>query len=134
MARTDLPERAGLFNRSLVLYAVIGLSGVTLDYLLFLLLFNVVGLHAQLANAVSTTVGIVNNFTLNSLLNFRKRDHLLLRFARFYSVGLAGIALTFVLLQVLSGLAGIDPNIVKAASLPIVLLCQYTLNRKWSFA
>lgn len=134
MARTDLPERDGFLNRSLVLYAVIGLSGVTLDYLLFLLLFNVVGLHAQLANAVSTTVGIVNNFTLNALLNFRKRDQLLLRFARFYSVGLAGIAVTFVLLQVLSGFAGIDPNIVKAASLPIVLLCQYTLNRKWSFA
>ena len=134
MSRTDLPERDGFLNRSLVLYAVIGLSGVTLDYLLFLLLFNVVGLHAQLANAVSTTVGIVNNFTLNALLNFRKRDQLLLRFARFYSVGLAGIAVTFVLLQVLSGFAGIDPNIVKAASLPIVLLCQYTLNRKWSFA
>ncbi|GAB3286010.1 GtrA family protein [Parasphingorhabdus pacifica] len=133
MTRTELPERGGVLSRSLVLYAVIGLSGVTLDYLLFLVLFNSVGLHEQLANAVSTTVGIINNFTLNTLLNFRKRDRLLLRFARFYSVGLAGIVLTFVLLQVFSGALGVDPNIVKAVSLPIVLVCQYTLNRRWSF-
>lgn len=134
MSRTELPLREGLVNRSLVLYAVIGLSGVTLDYLLFLLLFNVAGLHEQIANAVSTTAGIVNNFTLNALLNFRTRDRLLVRFARFYAVGLTGIALTFVLLQVFSGFLGVDPNIVKAGSLPVVLLCQYTINRKWSFA
>lgn len=134
MSRTELPVREGLVNRSLVLYAVIGLSGVTLDYLLFLLLFNVAGLHEQIANAVSTTAGIVNNFTLNALLNFRTRDRLLVRFARFYAVGLTGIALTFVLLQVFSGFLGVDPNIVKAGSLPVVLLCQYTINRKWSFA
>lgn len=134
MSRTELPVREGLVNRSLVLYAVIGLSGVTLDYLLFLLLFNVAGLHEQIANAVSTTAGIVNNFTLNALLNFRKRDRILVRFARFYTVGLTGIALTFVLLQVFSGFLGVDPNIVKAGSLPVVLLCQYTINRKWSFA
>lgn len=134
MTRTDLPAREGLISRSLILYAVIGASGVTLDYVLFLLLYNVVGLHEQLANAVSTTAGIVNNFTLNTLLNFRKRDRILVRFARFYAVGLTGIALTFVLLQVFSGHLGINPNIVKACSLPVVLLFQYTINRKWSFA
>ncbi|GAA2820227.1 GtrA family protein [Saccharopolyspora taberi] len=132
MTTTDAP-RERLISRSLVLYTVIGGSGVLLDYLLFLLLFNVVGLHEQVANVLSTTAGITNNFVLNAWLNFRTRDRILVRFLRFYAVGVAGIGLTFVLLRVFSGFLGIDPNLVKAGSLPLVLLFQYTINRRWSF-
>ncbi|MGW3466943.1 GtrA family protein [Saccharopolyspora sp. NPDC000995] len=122
-----------LLSRSLLRYAVIGASGVLLDYLLFLLLFNAVGLHEQLANAISTTAGITNNFVLNTLFNFRKRDRILLRFLRFYAIGVAGIAWANVALQVFSGWLGIDPNLVKAGSLPVVLIFQYSINKKWSF-
>ncbi|MEV0055046.1 GtrA family protein [Saccharopolyspora shandongensis] len=134
MTKTEHVEaRDRLISRSLLLYAVIGASGVLLDYLLFLLLFNAAGLHEQLANAISTTAGITNNFVLNTLFNFRKRDRIVVRFLRFYAVGVAGIALTFVLLQVFSGWLGIDPNLVKAGSLPVVLIFQYSINKKWSF-
>lgn len=118
---------------SLLRYAVIGASGVVLDFCLFLVLFNVFGLHEQFSNVLSTTAGITNNFILNTLFNFRKRDRIPVRFARFYLVGIAGIALTFVLLRFFSGVLGVDPNLVKAASLPLVLLVQYTINKKWSF-
>ncbi|SDW23403.1 Putative flippase GtrA (transmembrane translocase of bactoprenol-linked glucose) [Saccharopolyspora shandongensis] len=134
MTKTEhVAARDRLISRSLLLYAVIGASGVLLDYLLFLLLFNAAGLHEQLANAISTTAGITNNFVLNTLFNFRKRDRIAVRFLRFYAVGVAGIALTFVLLQVFSGWLGIDPNLVKAGSLPVVLIFQYSINKKWSF-
>ncbi|MEV5537520.1 GtrA family protein [Saccharopolyspora shandongensis] len=134
MTKTEHVEARDRFiSRSLLLYAVIGASGVLLDYLLFLLLFNAAGLHEQLANAISTTAGITNNFVLNTLFNFRKRDRIAVRFLRFYAVGVAGIALTFVLLQVFSGWLGIDPNLVKAGSLPVVLIFQYSINKKWSF-
>lgn len=131
-------NRVGLATRardgSFVRYAAIGSSGVAIDYGLFLLLFNLVGLHEQIASALSTSAGIANNFTLNALLNFHPRGRVLVRFARFYVVGLGGLALTFVLLYLFSGLLGLDPNLVKAGSLPLVLLVQYSLNRRWSFA
>lgn len=134
MTRTDsLGAHDRLIGRPLLRYAVIGASGVLLDYLLFLLLFNAIGLHEQVANTISTTAGITNNFVLNALFNFRKRDRILVRFLRFYVIGVAGIGLTFVLLQVFSGRLGIDPNLVKAGSLPVVLIFQYTINKKWSF-
>ena len=72
------------------------------------------------------------DFVLNALLNFRTRDRLLLRFARFYAVGLAGLVLTFLLLQ-LGAALGLDPNLVKAAAIPLVVLLQYLINRRWSF-
>lgn len=130
---TKLEPRPRLISRELLLYTVIGGSGVLLDYLLFLVLFNYFGMHHQLANVLSTTAGITNNFVLNSLFNFRKTDRILVRFLRFYAVGIAGIVLTFLLLAVLSTWIGIDANLIKLASLPVVLLFQYTINKRWSF-
>jgi putative flippase GtrA len=120
-------------HREFLLYAVIGVTGVALDLLAFLLLFNVVGLTEFVATFLSTTLGIANNFLLNVRYNFRTRDHLLRRFLRFYVVGAAGILLTFALFALLSGVAGWDPNLVKVVSLPVVLVFQFALNKKWTF-
>jgi putative flippase GtrA len=119
--------------RSFVLYQLIGVSGVLLDLLLFLLLYNGLGVHEQLATVVSTSAGITNNFLLNSFFNFRKRDGLLKRFLRFYTVGLVGIAVVAVLLLVFHSWLGVDANLVKVASLPVVAVLQFLLNKKWSF-
>ncbi len=120
-------------HRSFVLYQLIGASGVLLDLLLFLALYNAVGMHEQIATAISTSVGIANNFLLNSYLNFRKRDGMLRRFVRFYTVGLVGLALVAVLLVVFHSWLGVDANIVKVASLPIVAVLQFLVNKRWSF-
>jgi putative flippase GtrA len=120
-------------HRSFVLYSVIGCSGVLLDLLVFLVLYNVFGMHEQLATAISTTLGIVNNFLLNSFFNFRVRDGMLRRFLRFYAVGIVGIGITAALLGVFSTWLGVDPNIVKVVALPAVVAFQFTTNRKWSF-
>jgi len=120
-------------HRSFVLYSVIGCSGVLLDLLVFLVLYNVFGMHEQLATAISTTLGIVNNFLLNSFFNFRVRDGMLRRFLRFYAVGIVGIGITAALLGVFSTWLGADPNIVKIVALPVVVAFQFTTNRKWSF-
>ena len=119
--------------RNFFLYQLIGVSGVLLDLVLFLLLYNVVGLHEQIATAISTSAGITNNFLLNSFLNFRKRDGMLRRFGRFYAVGLLGIGLVAVLLLVFHSWLGVDANVVKIASMPVVAVFQFFLNKRWSF-
>lgn len=120
-------------HRSFVLYQLIGASGALLDLLLFLALYNAVGMHEQVATAISTSVGIANNFLLNSYLNFRKRDGMLRRFVRFYTVGLVGLALVAVLLAVFHSWLGVDANIVKVVSMPIVAVLQFLVNKRWSF-
>ncbi|MGW0331382.1 GtrA family protein [Streptomyces sp. NPDC003011] len=120
--------------RQLVRYTLIGGSGVALDLAAFLLLHNLAGMDEQLANVLSTTLGIANNFVLNALFTFGRRDRIVLRLLRFYAVGLTGIALTYLLFCVFTDALGIDANLVKAGSLPLVLALQFVLNRKWSFA
>ncbi|MEU6653067.1 GtrA family protein [Streptomyces sp. NPDC046900] len=120
--------------RQLVRYTVIGGSGVALDMVVFLLLHNWAGMNEQTANVLSTTLAITNNFILNALFTFERRDRLVMRFLRFYAVGLTGIVFTDLLFLVFTDALGIDANLVKAGSLPLVLALQFVLNRKWSFA
>ncbi len=128
------PEKQHSTLRQLLSYTLIGGSGVALDFVVFLLLHNLAGMDEQLANALSTSLGIANNFVLNALFTFERRDRTLVRFLRFYAVGLTGIVLTNLLFLVFTDGLGIDANLVKAGSLPLVLALQFVLNRKWSFA
>lgn len=120
-------------RRQFVFYTAIGLSGVLLDYVLFLVLTRYLGVHHQLANAISTSAGIINNFTLNAWFNFRVRDRLFRRFLGFYAVGLSGMGATALLLFLFVDLLRFSPSIVKLASLVVVLLLQYNLNRWITF-
>lgn len=129
-----VPSESRRTARQLLSYTVIGGSGVALDFIAFLLLHNVWGLGEQLANVLGTTLGITNNFVLNALFTFERRDRIVVRFLRFYAVGLTGIALTNLLFLAFTDGLGIDANLVKAGSLPLVLALQFVLNRKWSFA
>lgn len=116
-----------------LLYAIIGVSGVTLDLVVFFLLFNLAGINENVATVISTSCGIANNFALNTAFNFKVRDNLLRRFVQFYAVGVSGILLTVLLFAVFVSWLGISPNIVKVGSLLPVLVLQYGLNKVWTF-
>lgn len=119
--------------RTVVLYGVIGCSGILLDFLLFLLLYNAVGLPAQLSSAISLSVAITTTFALNSSVNFRTRDVLARRYGRYVVVGLFGMGLIAAALHVFATVGGADPNLVKACSLPFVAAFQYCANSRWTF-
>lgn len=84
-----------------------------------------------LATTISTLAGITNNYTWNSLLNFRlklsgKRG------AKFLTVGLVGLATSAGLLQLLIVL-GLDPITAKWVSIPVVVGGQFLANKLWTF-
>jgi putative flippase GtrA len=130
----DVTRASRSGSRPFLLYIAIGAVGVAADLAVFVLLFNGFGLHEQVANALGTTLGITNNFLLNSYFNFNKRDRMLARFARFYGVGVIGMLMTTAALQVFVTFLGFHPNLVKTATIPVVAVAQYWLNKKWSFA
>ena len=85
-----------LFNkyRELVVYCMIGCTGAGLDFIIYAVLTNFVGLHYQLANFFSVSFGIINNFFLNRHFNFKTKDRLFARLCSFYAVGMFGWALS----------------------------------------
>jgi putative flippase GtrA len=115
------------------MYGIIGVSGVALDLATFYLFHSLVGMNHQVANVLSTSIGITNNFFWNAFLNFKTKDNLLKRYISFYMVGLTGLALTAAILFVFVDYLKFDATVVKAGSLIFVLLVQYSLNKKFSF-
>lgn len=120
-------------HKNFVIYCIIGVSGVTLDFTVFYLLNLLPGMHYQFANFISVSCGITNNFILNAFFNFKTRDKLLLRFLQFYAVGVVGIIISSFLLNLFIEIIGLKILITKLLIIFIVTIVQYTLNRTFSF-
>jgi len=111
-------------------YGLIGVTGVTLDFILYYLLIRI-GVFPIIANLVSTLLGISNNFIWNSILNFKTGLNSI-RGVKFMSVGLLGLAISTLLLKLLIYI-GFNPLEAKWTSIPLVVGAQYLANRVWTF-
>lgn len=120
-------------DRQLLQYALIGITGVTWDLLTFILLTKYLLLPYLVANAVSVSLGIANNFFLNAFYNFRVRDRLMVRFLRFYSIGLFGLGLSTGLLFLLVQVLAAGPLAAKMLTVVFVALVQFYLNKTITF-
>lgn len=120
-------------KKTFILYSIIGLSGATLDFLVFIVLTKFLPIHYLLANAISTSVGIVNNFILNSKYSFGVRDKMFRRFLSFYAIGLIGLGVASLLLVALVDWAGLAPSASKLLVIIVVVALQYNLNKSISF-
>ena len=120
-------------ERQLLQYALIGVTGVTCDLLSFILLTKYLLLPYLLANAVSVSLGIANNFFLNAFYNFKVKDRLMVRFLRFYSIGLFGLALSSGLLFLLVQVLAAGQLAAKLLTAVMVALVQFYLNKTITF-
>ncbi len=119
--------------RAFILYSVIGVSGATLDYLVFIFLHLGLGMDKIWANVLSVSIGITNNFTLNAFFNFRRRDEIFRRFGLFFGVGLLGLVVSSFLLKIGVDWLGWNVSLVKFLSIFFVVLMQYNLNKVLAF-
>jgi len=122
-----------ILHKEVILYIVIGFSGLFLDLLIFYLMSDVAEMNYQFSNWVSTSMGITNNFLLNAFFNFKKKDRLWVRYARFYLIGCVGLALTAAILHVGVEYLGAPKLWTKCFAIFFVFVVQYTLNKKFSF-
>lgn len=119
-------------DKQFIKYTIIGLSGVSIDFVLYSALITFTPINFLIANFLSISIAIINNFVLNAFLNFRKKDKLLLRFLSFYIIGFLGILISQILLLVFVKF-GIGEVLAKFLTLPFILILQFILNRKFSF-
>jgi putative flippase GtrA len=111
-------------------YAVIGISGVTLDVVVFLLLIGA-GMDPVPATVLSTLAGIANNYVLNALFNFGSALALGSGL-RFVTVGLVGLAVAAGSLELLVR-QDVPAVWAKSITVPVVVVAQFLANKHWSF-
>lgn len=119
--------------RHFVLYSLIGATGATIDFLIFLLLTSVTALSYLPANIISVSCGIANNFIWNVKFNFKVKERVFVRFISFYCIGLIGMGLSTLLLYLLVDLVGVGSILAKVMTIGIVVIVQFLLNKYISF-
>jgi putative flippase GtrA len=122
-----------LQKKQFLLYCIIGLSGTLLDFAVYSQILKAKLLDYQAANAISYASGTMLSFILNARFNFRITDKIALRLACFFGVALLGWSVSAGLLHEFVGVLGYNKYLSKAATLVVVVILQYNLNRLLSF-
>ena len=119
--------------RQLIVYCIIGCTGATLDFVVYALLTECLGFHYQLANFISVSFGIINNFYWNCYFNFNTKDMILKRLVSFYSVGMFGWGLSAGCLWLFIEVMGLNAIVSKLGTIFFVTIVQFCLNKFITF-
>ena len=124
-----------LYKKShhLVLYGIIGSFSLGLDFLIYTLLVQLVGLQYLVANCISVVAGISTSFYLNRNYNFKVKDHTKRRFSIFLTVGLCGLVMSNLILYLCIDNLGMDKLISKLLSIVLVVFFQFLVNKYLTF-
>ena len=113
------------------LYSMAGAVAFSVDYSIFLAVFSVSG-RPYIANILGISAGIAVSFTLNSRYNFRRRDAVMKRAAKFTWIALFGMALSSAIIALLIH-HSFDPRLAKVFAMLVIFVMQFTLNALWTF-
>ena len=122
-------------------FLAVGAVGTLLDFSLLTLL-KLAGLPTLLANSLSFTAGLVNNFTWNRLWTFGDaiQPDWRRQLIQFTAVSLVGLALNNLIVLSLEGIFGTMLNQPDWGYLPakviatgVVVFWNYFANRMWTF-
>ena len=119
--------------RHLILYGIIGSFSSSIDFAIFTLLVQIVGLHYLVANCISILAGITTSFFLNRNYNFKVKDNVRGRFAIFLTVGLCGLMLSNIVLYVCVSILDMNKLVSKLLSIVLVVFFQFLINKYVTF-
>lgn len=117
----------------LVKYGLIGVLGLFVDFGIYALLTMLLKMNPELANFISSSCGLINNFFWNSYTNFKVNDHMLKRFVEYYIVGQITTIFTTVCLFIFVNLLHQDKMIVKVVATIAATLLQFGVNKAITF-
>src|SRR5659263_683614 len=123
-----------LLNSSFVKYALVGVVGLVVDMGLFYVFYEILHINYIVSNLISSSLAVVNNFILNSIFTFKVKNKLFYRFISFFSIALAGMALSSGMLAVMIDGMHLNSMVSKAISVFFVALIQYFVNKKLTFS
>lgn len=116
----------------LVKYVLIGVLGLVVDFGIYTILTHF-KMNVEIANIISSTCGIINNFLWNSYTNFKVHDRMILRFIYYFIVGQITTVFTTVSLFIFVTKLGYPHLIVKIVATFVATLIQFVINKVVTF-
>lgn len=115
-----------------LLYCICGGIGVSTDYSVYYFALKL-GAWYQVANVFGYVSGTVVSFILNRKITFSTSDKIVRRLVLFLGVAALGFSVSAAMLWLLVDYASVDTKLAKLFTLPVVVILQYSLNRKITF-
>lgn len=131
MKKVDVLLHSESFNQ-LVKYVLIGILGLVVDFGTYWILTDI-NINVEIANMISSTCGIINNFFCNSYTNFKVHNRMFLRFVSYFLVGQITIVFTTISLFIFATKLGFPHLIVKVIATIVATLLQFVLNKFVTF-
>lgn len=139
-----LPRRLRENPRELIRFikfATVGIIGMVVDLIVLNLLHGIVGWSLLVANTISFSTAVINNFTWNRLWTFPESRERPLRtqLPQFSLVNIIGMAINNVVLLSLFNLIQAyipdpwDYNLAKVLAIGVVFFWNYGVNRLWTY-
>lgn len=116
----------------LIKYVLIGVLGLVVDFGIYTILTHF-KMNVEIANIISSTCGIINNFLWNSYTNFKVHDRMILRFISYFIVGQITTVFTTVSLFIFVTKLGYPHLIVKIVATFVATLIQFVINKVVTF-
>ncbi len=124
---------AGRFIR----FAIVGTSGVLVNYAVLISLVELVGLNRLIAVALANEIAILSNFFFNNRWTFSdsgRETPFLLRAMRYNLFGLGGLLVSVTVLGVLTYGLGLHYLIANAFAISMAMTWNYLSNARWTFS
>ena len=113
---------------------MVGVVGLVVDMGLFYVFHELMQINYILSNIMSSSLAVINNFILNSIFTFKVKDKLFYRFVSFFSIALAGMAISSGMLAVMIDGMHMNSMVSKGISVFLVAMIQYYVNKKLTFS
>ena len=117
-------------------FGLVGLSGVAVNTSVLWALVRGMHLPVPLASALATETAILSNFALNDHWTFRvaRQYALPMRLLRFNGVSLGGLAITTLLLTLLTSYAGLHLLLANLLAIGGAMTWNYVVNSRWTWS
>ena len=121
------------FTRRLLKFLLSGTTAAIVEYLTFLLLFNVCNLYIIEANLISFVFGLITSFILNRRWVFRSDNSIHSDFSRYLTLAIVNSILGSLLLSLLVGGLSVAPYIAKLIVMITIAIWNYIIFSKFIF-
>jgi dolichol-phosphate mannosyltransferase len=122
------------FFKQFIKFAIVGTIGTVVDFSILIFLKEFLGFNLYVANGISFSCAVLNNYTWNSLWTFGDQaKHHAQQLAQFAVVSIIGLALSQGFLYAFHDILGLWYIMAKGLAIVCVLFWNFLANRYWTF-
>jgi putative flippase GtrA len=120
--------------KQFLIYACVGLINTAVHFAVFILLLRVFGVPVLVASTIGYSAGVANSYFMNRLWTFAVTTRVNgMEFGRFVLVNLVSLALNLGVLQYLTTVVGLGPEVSQVLAIGVSLAANFAGNKWWAF-